>query len=48
MVEEHAGAKPFDDGGAEQLVRGGQRLAALPAATGEVAARTQVEDIPRR
>lgn len=48
VVEEHAGAKPIDAGEAEQLVRDGQRLVALPVATGEVAVRTQVEEIPRR
>jgi hypothetical protein len=48
VVEARVGAEPVDAGGAEQPVRGGRRLAALPAAAGEVAARAQVEEVPRR
>jgi hypothetical protein len=48
VVEARVRAEPVDAGGAEQPLRGGRRLAALPAAAGEVAARAQVEEVPRR
>jgi len=48
VVEAGMGAEPVDAGGTEQPVRGGRRLAALPAAAVEVAARAQVEEVPRR